>query len=69
MCAIQALEGVQFLSFWRMKNESHHKSGRGRFIPARVRIQRARASKLDFGSIFEFFVILHTWILRGVNRP
>ena len=43
----------EFFGVWR--NEWHHKSGRSRFIPVRVRIQRARASKFDFGLVFEFF--------------
>ena len=58
-----------FLFFGVRRNEWYHKSGRSRFIPVRVRIQRARASNFDFGLVFVFFVILHTWILRGVNPP
>ena len=48
-------------SFWVFdvwRNEWYHKSGRSRFIPVRVRIQRARASKFDFGLIFGFFHFL-----------
>ena len=58
-------------SFWVFgvwRNERHHKSGRSRFIPVRVRIQRARASNFDFEWVFRF-CFFFVCLLQSITNP